>query len=133
MDEQHEAKTIEQDEQHNMEIWRQEVNTNLRENTKTLAEISATIGKLPTRTEIEQMIAQKVSAELFHTEIAALRSEHKNDIDALKGDIAAIRNGPGKVREWLAFITGTGVGCLSLILSALSLILFFLVATHVIH
>lgn len=116
--EQHE---VEQDEQHNMELWRGEVNSNLRDITKTLAEVNAVIGRLPTRPEVEAMLAQRVHVDVFRAEISGLQA-----------DIAALKASPGKVRDWLSFGIGGGLGCLSLIVSVLSLTLFFLVATHVI-
>jgi hypothetical protein len=117
--EQHE---VEQDAQQAMEIWRGEVNTNLREITKTLAEVNAVIGRLPTRAEVEAMLAQRVHVDVFRTEIQAIHE-----------DIAALKASPGKVRDWLSFGIGGGLGCLSLLISLLSLILFFLVAIHVIR
>ncbi len=119
MDERHET---EQDEQHNMELWRSEVNNSLRDMTKSLAEVSAIIGRLPTRAEVEAMLSQRVHVDVFRTEIKAIQE-----------DIVALKASPGKVRDWLSFGIGGGLGCLSLIVSVLSLTLFFLVATHVIH
>lgn len=115
-------KAHEQDEQHSMEIWRGEVNTNLREMTKTLAEVNSIIGKLPTRAEVEAMLAQKVSNEIFQSEIKDIREE-----------LATLKASPGKVRDWVSTGISAAVGCLTLCISAFSLTLSLLIATHIIH
>ena len=112
----------EQDEQHNMEIWRGEVNMNLREMTKSLAEVNAVVSRLPTRPEIEAMLLQKVNIDVFRAEVQGLRD-----------DINTLKSNPGKVRDWLSTGISAGVGCLSLVLAGLSLLVSMLIATHVIH
>lgn len=106
MDKEHEQ-AIEQDEQHNMELWRAEVNTNLREITKTLAEVNALTGKLPTRAEIETMLSQRVHIDVFRSEIQSIRE-----------DIAGLRNAPAAVRGW-SNTAIAAVGCIATTVMAL--------------
>jgi hypothetical protein len=72
--------------------WRSEVNTSLKE-------LLIEVRQRPTRTEIEALIATKVSADVFGAELKAIRA-----------DIDEIRQKPREARDWLGTIVTVG-GC----------------------
>ena len=88
-----------------VEIWRNEMNQNLRELTKAQQEVLLEVRQRPTRQEVEMMLATKVSLEAFNLEIKGV----KEDIDVLKGK-------PESIRAWVLTIVSVG-GCLTAIVS----------------
>lgn len=129
MDEQHPT----QEEDDGMDQWRGEVNTNLRDIMKTLQAVDVEVRQRPTRAEIELLLQRKVDVGLFESELKAMRETHASDIKDVRDDLALIRNGPAKVRDWLSVGISTA-GCLgSLLVGGSSILVAILIATHAIH
>lgn len=80
---------------------------------KEIQNIALKLSALPTRDELERILASKVNLDKF---------------EALAIRVAKIESSPSSVREWI----GAGVGCFGLLISmiAISITVISMVATH---
>ena len=88
--------------QNNLSAWRSEVNASLKE-------LLIEVRQRPTRPEIEAMISTKVGADVFNSELKALRD-----------DIAEMRGKPETARNWLGTIVTVGGCAISAIIGLLA-------------
>jgi hypothetical protein len=93
-----------------IDLWRTEMNTNLKEVRSSLQDLLLEIKQRPTRQEIEALLATKIGADIFNAELKAVRD-----------DIVELRQKPEAIRNWTSTAVAVG-GCamtlVSVVLSA---------------